>query len=134
MAKTFSKKINKLLLQPVFTKNRQKYRGHRSSVDENREANFFLIDINKINNFLSKSESDINLLSENFVGNLTNLTDQESLSDGLFYNLTDIKVYYQDVYDINTPSEIVLNLSKMNRLSAIVSRIEKKVKLLEGGV
>lgn len=134
MAKTFSKQVSKLILQPIFTKGRQKYRGHRSSLDENREANFFLIDINKINNSLSKSESDIDLLSENFVGNLVNLTDQESLSDGLFYNLTDIKVYYQDVYGVNTPSERVLYLSKMNRLSAIVSRIEKKVKLLEGGV
>lgn len=134
MAKTFSKKINKVLLQPFFIRSRQRYRGHRSSLDENREANFFLIDINKINNSLSKSESDINLLSENFVGDLANMTDQQSLSDGLFYSLTDIKVYYQDVYGINTPSEGVLNLSKMNRLSAIVSRIEHKVTLLESGV
>ena len=59
MAKTFSKQVSKLILQPIFTKGRQKYRGHRSSLDENREANFFLIDINKINNELKKEDEQI---------------------------------------------------------------------------
>ena len=62
MAKTFSKQVSKLILQPIFTKGRQKYRGHRSSLDENMEANFFLTDINKINNSFSKTESNINYL------------------------------------------------------------------------
>jgi hypothetical protein len=121
------------LFQPFFNRFRQIYRGYRSSIAENRELNFFLIDINKINNSLSDIEETIDNIEGNFIGNLNNLSDFDISNDGLSYDLTPIKVYYKDMSGLNTASEKNLVLSKANRLSAVLSRVEKKVIRLENG-
>lgn len=133
MPLTYSSKAKNKIMQPFFGRFRQTYRGPRSSIVENRESNFFIIDINKINNSLSKTETNIDNISSNFIGNLNNLLDYQLYSDGLFYDLSTIKVYYEDVTGLNTPQEQILLLNKLNGLSAILSNLEKKVTRLENG-
>jgi len=133
MPMTYASNAKNKLFQPFFNRFRQIYRGHRSSIAENRELNFFLIDVNKINNSLSDIEETIDNIEGNFIGNLNNLSDFDISNDGLSYDLTPIKVYYKDMSGLNTASEKNLVLSKANRLSAVLSRVEKKVIRLENG-
>jgi hypothetical protein len=133
MPMTYASKAKDKLFQPFFNRFRQIYRGYRSSIAENRELNFFLIDVNKINNSLSDIEKTIDNIEGNFIGNLNNLSDFDISNDGLSYDLTPIKVYYKDMSGLNTASEKNLVLSKANRLSAVLSRVEKKVIRLENG-
>jgi hypothetical protein len=133
MPMTYASKAKDKLFQPFFNRFRQIYRGYRSSIAENRELNFFLIDVNKINNSLSDMEKTIDNIEGNFIGNLNNLSDFDISNDGLSYDLTPIKVYYKDMSGLNTASEKNLVLSKANRLSAVLSRVEKKVIRLENG-
>jgi hypothetical protein len=133
MAKTYPSKAKYRVVQPFFERFRQRYRGHRNSVDENREMNFFLIDVNKINNTLTSISTSIDDVEKNFIGNLNNLSSLEISEDGLFYDLSPIRVFYQDVYELNTPAEQSLYLSKANRLSAILARLETKVTRIENG-
>lgn len=133
MPMTYASNAKNKLLQPFFNRFRQIYRGYRSSIAENRELNFFLIDVNKINNSLSDIEETIDNIEGNFIGNLNNLSDYDISNDGLSYDLTPIKVYYKDMGGLNTALEKNLILSKANRLSAVLSRVEKKVIRLENG-
>jgi hypothetical protein len=133
MPMTYASNAKNKLFQPFFNRFRQIYRGHRSSIAENRELNFFLIDVNKINNSLSDIEETIDNIEGNFIGNLNNLSDFDISNDGLSYDLTPIKVYYKDMSGLNTALEKNLILSKANRLSAVLSRVEKKVIRLENG-
>lgn len=133
MPMTYVSNAKNKLFQPFFNRFRQIYRGYRSSIAENRELNFFLIDVNKINNSLSDIEETIDNIEGNFIGNLNNLSDYDISNDGLSYDLTPIKVYYKDMSGLNTALEKNLVLSKANRLSAVLSRIEKKVIRLENG-
>jgi hypothetical protein len=133
MPMTYASNAKNKLFQPFFNRFRQIYRGYRSSIAENRELNFFLIDVNKINNSLSDIEKTIDNIEGNFIGNLNNLSDFDISNDGLSYDLTPIKVYYKDMSGLNTASEKNLVLSKANRLSAVLSRVEKKVIRLENG-
>jgi hypothetical protein len=133
MPTTYASKAKNKLFQPFFNRFRQTYRGYRNSIAENRELNFFLIDVNKINNSLSDTETAIDNIENNFIGKLNNLSEYDISNDGLSYDLTPIKVYYKDMSGLNTASEKNLVLSKANRLSAVLSRIEKKVIRLENG-
>ena len=133
MPMTYASNAKNKLFQPFFNRFRQIYRGYRSSIAENRELNFFLIDVNKINNSLSDIEETIDNIEGNFIGNLNNLSDFDVSNDGLSYDLTPIKVYYKDMSGLNTALVKNLILSKANRLSAVLSRVEKKVIRLEKG-
>ena len=82
---------------------------------------------------MSDIEETIDNIEVNFIGNLNNLSDFDISNDGLSYDLTPIKVYYKDMSGLNTASEKNLVLSKANRLSAVLSRVEKKVIRLENG-
>lgn len=130
---TYLSKAKDTVLQPFFGRFRQTYRGARNSVVENRESNFFIIDINKINNSLTETELKINNISNNFIGNLNNLLDYQKYSDGLFYDLRPIKVYYDDTTGLNPQEEKDFLLNKLNGLSAILARLESKVTRLENG-
>lgn len=131
MPLTYVSKAKQTLLQPIFKKFRQTYRGHRNSVVENRELNFFHIDINKLNSLLSKSESKIDDIAKNFIGDLNNISEYDKLNDGLFYDLSTIKVYYKEADSPSNSVEQNLILSKTNRISAMISRIDKKITRLE---
>lgn len=128
---TYVSKAKKTLMQPIFKRFRQIYRGHRSSIVENRELNFFHIDVNKLNNSLLKSETAIDDIAKNFVGDLNNISEYDKLNDGLFYDLSPIKVYYKETGNLINPIEQDLILSKTNRISAILSRIDKRITILE---
>jgi t-SNARE complex subunit (syntaxin) len=130
---TYLSKAKDTVMQPFFGRFRQTYRGARNSTVENRESNFFIIDINKINNSLTKTESNINNISDNFVGNLNNLLDYQKYSDGLFYDLRPIKVYYDDTTGLNPQQETDFLLNKLNGLSAILAKLKTKVTRLENG-
>ena len=131
MPLTYVSKAKQTLLQPIFKKFRQTYRGHRNSVVENRELNFFHIDINKLNSLLSKSESKIDNIAKDFIGDLNNISEYDKLNDGLFYDLSPIKVYYKEADSPSNSVEQNLILSKTNRISAMISRIDKKITRLE---
>ena len=131
MPLTYTSKAKQTLLQPIFKKFRQTYRGYRSSVVENRELNFFHIDVNKLNSLFTESESKIDNIAKNFIGDLNNISEYNKLNDGLFYDLSPIKVYYKEAGDPSNSVEQNLILSKTNRISAILSRIDKKITRLE---
>lgn len=131
MPLTYTSKARQTLLQPIFKKFRQTYRGYRNSVVENRELNFFHIDVNKLNSLLTKSESKIDDIAKNFIGDLNNISEYDKLNDGLFYDLSPIKAYYKEASNPNASVEQNLILSKTNRISAMLSRIDKKITRLE---
>lgn len=133
MQKTFSIRAQRLV-QPFFNRFRQRYRGHRTSLDENREANFFLLDINIIDAQLELNKATKSDLANNFIGKLNNLSELEKLNHGQNYDLSDIEVYYQDVYGLTEPVLLPLVLPKAGKLSSILERLERKVKILESTV
>ena len=128
---TYVSQAKQTLMQPFFRRFRQTYRCPRISVNENRESNFFHIDVNKLNSLLLGIEKDIDRIAESFVGDLNNLSEYNKLNDGLFYDLEPIKVYYKQRSDLNVSVEKNLILSKTNRLSALLSRIDRKLTRLE---
>jgi len=128
---TYTSQAKQTLMQPFFRRFRQTYRGHRISVNENRESNFFHIDVSILNSLLLKIDKDIDRIADIFVGDLNNLSELNKLNDGLFHDLGPIKVYYKQRSDLNVSVEENLVLSKTNRLSALLSRIDRKVTRLE---
>lgn len=133
MQKTFSIRAQRLV-QPFFGRFRQRYRGHRVSLDENREANFFLLDINVINAQLEAIKTTQSDLANNFIGNFNNLSELERLDHGQNYDLSSIDVFYQDVYGLSEAALQPLVLAKAGKISSILERLEKKVKILESTV
>lgn len=119
----------KRIVQPLFSRYRNTFRGPRSSQKENLEMNKFLIDIKRL-------EEKINILNEKVYtdvqiilgyGDPEQVQVHEEYDDGKYYMFDDILVKYGD--ESATPE--YLQLDTMETIAARLNRIAKKVKELE---
>lgn len=127
MAKTYIE--IKRIIQPLFQRYRNTYRGPRSSEKENLEMNKILIDLKrldeKIDNLNNQSYDDVRI----FVGQVDPQAVNMHLEneDGLYYSFSDIEVHYAG--DTTPPSYVEIDTTFT--LAGKMSRILQKVKTLE---
>jgi hypothetical protein len=127
MAKTYTE--NKRLIQPLYQRYRNIFRGSRDSKKENLEMNKILIDFyrldDKADELIAKSYNDIRIL----IGQV----DPEAVGihipgdDGIYYAFEDIKVHFAD--DSATPNYVEVDTTFT--ISGKMSRMLKKIKNLE---
>jgi len=119
----------KRIVQPLFSRYRNTFRGPRSSQKENLEMNKFLIDIKrleeKINILNEKVYTDIQIILG--YGDPEQVQVHEEYDDGKYYMFDDILVKYGD--ESATPE--YLQIDTMETIAARLSRVAKKVKELE---
>ena len=120
---------NKRIIQPLFQRYRNTYRGPRSSEKENLEMNKILIDIKrleeKVNNLNNNSYQDIRI----FVGQVDPEFNSIHLEneDGLYYSFSDILIHYKD--EVTDPA--TLEIDTTSTMAGKMSRILQKIKMLE---
>lgn len=115
--------------EPLFQRNRAKYKAPRSSESENLETNLLKIDITRI---LSELDTiDIEVLNKvtYFIGNKSLITEEVNINDGLSSELLDIDMY---IYDIGAIEKPVI-LDSMDKLGSKINRLLLKIKRLEIG-
>lgn len=128
MGITFSKRLNRRrLVEPLFTKTRQKFRGNRNSLYENNEINSLIVDMERLKIELDSIEISITENSLNLVGYLNTLTEEQKLADAPLYEIPEVEVHY----DGNTSGMQQLSLRNLNDLSAKLSSLESKIKFME---
>lgn len=119
----------KRIVQPLYQRYRNTFRGPRSSQKENLEMNKILIDLKRLD---EKVDNLNNKLYENvriFVGQV----DPESAGihseyeDGLYYEFDDIQVEFSG--DSATPDYVVVDTT--STIIGKMSRINQKIKYLE---
>ena len=117
------------LIQPLFQRYRNTFRGPRSSNLENLEIGKVLIDIKrleeKVDYLDEKVYSDIQI----FVGQVDpeGVPVHEEYADGKYYVFEDILVEYYD--DSATPS--TLSIDTISTLSSKLYKIHRKIITLE---
>lgn len=130
MSIVYTKRSNsQRIREPLFQKNRTKYKAARSSELENLETNLLKLDIIRI---LSELDTiDIKVLDkiEYFIGNKALITDEVKLDDGLSSELPNIDIY---LYSIGAIEEPVI-LDSIDKLSSKMTRLLSKIKRLEIG-
>lgn len=137
MSKTFNTqaKINSVK-EPLFQRNRMRYRGVRSSEQENLETNLIKLDLTRIKKELENI--DVSILEDItlFVGNRYEITQETNLDDGLSYTIDGIDFQYFSIHDgeivaLGLPIEEDLSIDTIDKLSGQLSRILLKVQRLE---
>lgn len=117
------------LIQPLFQRYRNTFRGPRSSRLENLEMNKILIDFKRLDekaDYLDeKSYSDIRI----FVGQIDpeDVPLHEEYEDGKYYIFEDVLVEYYG--DSATPTN--LSIDTISTMSSKLSRIQRKILTLE---
>jgi hypothetical protein len=128
MGITFSKRSNRRrLVEPLFVKTRQKFRGSRSSLSENNEINSLIVDMERLKIELDSIEVSIAQNSVNLVGYLNTLTEVEKINDEPLYDITGVEVHY----DGKTSGVEQLSLRNLNDLSAKLSSLESRIRFME---
>jgi hypothetical protein len=119
----------KRIIQPLFQRYRNTYRGPRSSEKENLEMNKILIDLKrleqKVNNLNNDSYEDVRIFIGQVDPELVAIHSENE--DGLYYSFNDIKVHYAN--DSATPSYV--EIETISTLAGKMSRILQKIKMLE---
>jgi hypothetical protein len=135
MGITFSKKSNRRrIVEPLFTRSRQRYKGPRSSQSENIEMNSLILDLERVKIDLDSVETSILSITRDVVGNVKVITEAEKLTDGPLVEIDGVKFNLDkagDPYGSNLEEVFISNL---NTLAAKISRLESKVKRLENGI
>lgn len=128
MGITFSKKSNRQrIVEPIFSRVRQKYRGSRSSILEKNEINSLIVDLERITLQLEEIDNLIDEQSITIIGDIRQDTVAQRLQDGATQEISGVKVFYDD-----SSSELENAVVKsFSTLSASLARIEYKVKLME---
>ncbi len=88
---TYTKQSHtKRLIEPFFSRFRQKYRATRNSKRENLEMNSLIVDFNRINNQLDSINLTCDNYSASINGKISSLIEAEVLVDGVvFYGCVD---------------------------------------------
>lgn len=135
MGITFSKKTNRRrIVEPLFTRNRQRYRAPRVSIKENLEMNSLIVDLERVQ--LELDDIDLNLFNNSsaIIGNIKNITLEEKLDDGPDFNVSGVEINIDDPATSYGSSLENLSVKNTNILSARLSRLESKIKRLENGM
>jgi len=125
MAKTFQEKNEYKVAEPMFSRLRQSFRGHRDSAKENLEINAMLVDLHRLQNNVVLIENKISSVQSDLVSKLNNLTEQEILEDGIDFEIEDVEVSFQE-----NPEQNMI-LETLNKISAKIQRTKNKIERLE---
>ena len=128
MGITFSKRSNRRrLVEPLFVRTRQKFRGSRSSVCENNEINALIEDMERLKIELDSIETSISENSIGLIGYLNTLSEAQKIADEPLYDITGVEVHYDGV----TSGIEQLSLRNLNDLSAKLSSLESRITFME---
>lgn len=127
MANTYNE--NKRIIEPLYRRYRNTYRGYRSSEKENLEMGQFLIDVNRLEERIVQTD----LESFSKVRILVGALDSEEVdihsqdSDGKIYIFSDIEVFH----DYSGSEEQELEVQTLSTLASRLQRLNQKIKKLE---
>lgn len=135
MGITFSKKSNRRrIIEPLFYRSRQKYKGPRNSQAENVEMNSLILDLERVQLDLDSVEVSIVEKTNFLIGNIRQITEEEKLNDGPLTDIDGVMI------NVDNPEETYgthleqMSLPNLNILAARASRLESKIKRLEDGI
>jgi len=114
-------------IEPIFTRQRTKYRSYRSSEFENSECSSFKIDISRISARLNSTESNLSEYLKYLNGDSSDITESTNLNDGLSYSINGVKF----LLDNNSPSLEDLELDTVSKMGSRVFRLMNKISRLE---
>lgn len=127
MAKTY--KENKRIIQPLYQRYRNTYRGPRSSEKENLEMHKILIDLKR----LDQQADGLNVKLYDDIRVFIGQVDPEAIgihlenNDGLYYLFDDVQIHYSN--DMATPN--YLQIDTTSTIAGKMSRLLQKIKRLE---
>ena len=132
MANTFTEESNDgTIIEPLFSRSRQKFKGERNSGQENLEINALLVDIHRVNNQISDLDTSLENISLNLVSRISDLTEAEALDDGKNFEVSNTNILFDDQVTSYGDLEESMILETLNKISAKISKIENKVRRLE---
>lgn len=132
MANTFSEENNDgKIVEPVFSRSRQKFKGERSSGQENLEVNALLVDINRINNQILNLDNSLENISLDLVSKISDPTEAEALNDGKNLEISNTRILFDDKVTSYGNLEENMVLETLNKISGKIIKIQNKVKRLE---
>lgn len=133
MAKTFNQ-INKItrIREPLYTRNRVKYRAVRNSQQENVETNMIKIDISRLLNELNAIDTSILNNLKIVIGNKLDITTDILLNDGLSYQVEGVDFTFNDNNMMSTTIEDI-EIDTIDKISSKISRLYNKINILESG-
>lgn len=131
MATTFSNKQKiETIREPLFQVSRNKYRAPRSSQLENVETNLIKLDITRIYNELDNIDLGILQSVTYLVGDIEDIDQNVSLSDGLSYTIDYVDFYEDSIVEFDN----ILFIDTIDKVSSKLSRLLSKVRRLESGI
>ena len=130
---TYTKQSHtKRLIEPLFSRFRQKYRGTRNSKKENLEINSLLADFNRINNQLDSTSLTCDSYSIGISGKIFSLVEEEVLVDGVNIQPEGVTAYSLDIDA--TPSASSISINDIVKITGKLSRLQNKIKFLENRI
>ena len=126
---TYTKQSHtKRLIEPFFSRFRQKYRGTRNSKRENLEMNSLIVDFNRINNQLDLIDSTCNSYSADINGKIFSIVEADVLVDGV-----DIEIDGVSASIVNETTSNI-NINDIVKITGKLSRLQNKIKFLENRI
>lgn len=130
---TYTKQSHtKRLIEPLFSRFRQKYRGTRNSKKENLEINSLLADFNRINNQLDSISLSCDSYSIGINGKIFSLVEEEVLVDGVNIQPEGVTAYSLNIDA--TPSASSIGINDIVKITGKLSRLQSKIKFLENRI
>jgi hypothetical protein len=130
---TYTKQSHtKRLIEPLFSRFRQKYRGTRNSKKENLEINSLLADFNRINNQLDSISLTCDSYSIGINGKIFSLAEEEVLVDGVNVQPEGVTAYSLNIDA--TPSASSIGINDIVKITGKLSRLQNKIKFLENRI
>jgi hypothetical protein len=132
MANTFNEKLDsEKVIEPIFSRSRQKYKGNRNSTQENLEINAFIIDVNRIEAQATSLDFSLENISLNLVSRITDLSDENILQDGKDFEIENTNILFDDKLSEYGTLEENMILESLNKISGKITRLQNKIKRLE---
>jgi hypothetical protein len=129
---TYTKQSHtKRLIEPFFSRFRQKYRGTRNSKRENLEMNSLIVDFNRINNQLDSIDLTCDGYSADINGKIFSIVEADVLLDGVDVEIDGVSAVIVDEISA-TPS--YLNINDIVKITGKLSRLQSKIKFLENRI
>ena len=133
MSITYTKQSHtKRLIEPLFSRFRQKYRGTRNSKKENLEINSLLADFNRINNQLDSISLTCDSYSIGINGKIFSLVEEEVLIDGVNVQPEGVTAY--SLSNAATPIASSISINDIVKITGKLSRLQSKIKFLENRI
>lgn len=127
MAKTYTE--IKRIIQPLYQRYRNVFRGPRNSELENMESNKMLIDLQRLDEYILNIDDRIYDDQRIFIGQIDPEKPQihEEYDDGKYYMFSDVQFEYYG--DSATPD--YLQIDTLDTAASKMDRLSKKIKMLE---